>query len=678
MMGAQAVRLTNVDIDNALKNRHFEIVFQPVFGLKDGAPVRVEAYVRWRHPGLGVLPPGAFISFFETQGRMGELTRYVLDHALTDYAAWRGARKDAPGLSVNLAHSDLFDDTFPPHLEVMLRERAVAPGAVTLECPIPSENIDVATLQESLASLKDVGVRLAVEVRGRAGDALRAFQPFPFDEIKTGGAAILRFARTVRGPGMSAISEILDIARNANADTTAVGVEDAESLAALQSLGFSSAQGNILTRTGAISEFTVDALAAVSARIAPDGPKESEIQEVEPAAPTRPKRPARVAKKPRVGVPKPEEATVTLLKETGPGEQGPGEPVPREQGPGEQGPAEQAADEARTAPTAKAPSKTPEKPPEKSSETAPKTLIKKPDSANPESADLRASVIERIVARRAAQEAERAASESAAEKAKADAPPTPEPAKPAAEEAASAKQDLKELIKARLAAKVLEEGKKPTPEGAQAPEGPTPEAPPPESPESLDASLDERPDADAPDIAAKAPESAPAKPDIPLARDEETARSDADKYAKQLQLRLSAAYSYTARKPARRVTPPAQSERPPQKAPASAEPPPQAPSPARPSATPPAARAPVKTPEPAAPIPSSTQSPIPAATARAAAPERADMQKQVAPRARRTRRKNTPFLRRRFRVTHFWPRSWKRWWESRQADRDDDIDSDAA
>ncbi|HBK90897.1 MAG TPA: hypothetical protein DDZ68_04410, partial [Parvularcula sp.] len=89
-MVAQAVRLSNVDIDNALRNKDFEVLFQPIFDLGNGALARVETFIRWRHPTLGVLPPGAFISFFETQGRMSELTRYVLSEALTAYTSWRG------------------------------------------------------------------------------------------------------------------------------------------------------------------------------------------------------------------------------------------------------------------------------------------------------------------------------------------------------------------------------------------------------------------------------------------------------------------------------------------------------------------------------------------------------------------------------------------------------------
>lgn len=252
-MGAQAVRLSNVDIDNALKNKEFEVLFQPIFDLGNGALARVETFVRWRHPSLGLLPPGAFISFFETQGRMSELTRYVLAGALAAYSDWRGPY--APGFSINLALSDLSDDAFATHFAKVLRDRDFSADLVTLECPMPPVDLDLDTASAYFARLAETGARLAIEVRGRANDLLRNIDPFPFDEIKTGGSAILRFARTVRGPGLSAISDLLDIASKSNAAITAVGVEDQASLSALRGLGFTAAQGNHLAKVGGLNEF---------------------------------------------------------------------------------------------------------------------------------------------------------------------------------------------------------------------------------------------------------------------------------------------------------------------------------------------------------------------------------------------------------------------------------------
>ena len=252
-MVAQAVRLSNVDIDNALKNKDFEVLFQPIFDLGNGALARVETFVRWRHPTLGVLPPGAFISFFETQGRMSELTRYVLSEALSAYKSWRGPY--APGFSINLALTDLSDESFPSHFSVLMREAGFPVELVTLECPVPPVDADVATVSRQLQRLAATGARLAIEVRGRANDFLNSVDPFPFAEIKTGGAAILRFARTVRGPGLSAISELIELAAQKNAAITAVGVEDQASLSALKGLGFAAAQGNHLGKVGALTQF---------------------------------------------------------------------------------------------------------------------------------------------------------------------------------------------------------------------------------------------------------------------------------------------------------------------------------------------------------------------------------------------------------------------------------------
>ncbi|GAB4517573.1 MAG: hypothetical protein Kow00133_02050 [Amphiplicatus sp.] len=262
-MGAQAVRLSNIDIDNALKNKDFEVLFQPIFDLGNGALARVESFVRWRHATLGVLPPGAFISFFESQGRMGELTRYVLEQALQSYQDWRGA--NPPGFSINLALSDLSDDAFASHFDVLLRDSGFPADLITLECPMPPVTMEPAQAAEHFRRLARTGARLAIEVRGRANDFLRQIEPLPFDEIKTGGAAILRFARTVRGPGLSAISELLDIAQKSNAAITAVGVEDQASLAALRSLGFAAAQGNHLAKVGPLSNFRMERVNEVRA-----------------------------------------------------------------------------------------------------------------------------------------------------------------------------------------------------------------------------------------------------------------------------------------------------------------------------------------------------------------------------------------------------------------------------
>ncbi len=248
-MTARAVRLTNVDIDNALANAHLETVFQPIVSLSDRHILRHEVFVRWEHPGLGNLPPGAFITFFENQGRMGELTRYVLEQALRTYQP--GGAIAHGGLSLNLAPSDLADEKLPDDIAALLSTYDVAPGELTLECPPFAPDVPHNDQRKRYQALAETGCPVALEIRLRTSEATNLLDPFPFGEIKAGGSSILRYARTARGgPGMSSLSELLAFAGDKGARMTAVGIEEAGAAEALATLGFQAGQGNALARTG--------------------------------------------------------------------------------------------------------------------------------------------------------------------------------------------------------------------------------------------------------------------------------------------------------------------------------------------------------------------------------------------------------------------------------------------
>lgn len=250
-MTAQSVRLTNVDIDNALENGHLDVVFQPVVRLSDRSILRHEVFVRWDHPGLGALPPGAFISFFEAQGRIGDLTRYVLSQAVQAYS--KAGDGVAGGLSINLSLADLEDEGLSGAIGDALRDSNLTAQDIVLECPTFAADMSVAEQLSRYEALKDAGCPLCLEIRTRTIPEILRAKDFPFDEVKTSGSHILRYARSSRGgPGLAAIADLVAFARSKKVRTVAVGIEDEAGALALEKVGFDAGQGKALGRAGPV------------------------------------------------------------------------------------------------------------------------------------------------------------------------------------------------------------------------------------------------------------------------------------------------------------------------------------------------------------------------------------------------------------------------------------------
>ena len=80
------------ELDDALRDGHITVVYQPKLNLATDRIDAVEALVRWNHPVRGMLPPDSFIPLIEEAGRIDDLTIAVLAQALEDMRIWCDTR----------------------------------------------------------------------------------------------------------------------------------------------------------------------------------------------------------------------------------------------------------------------------------------------------------------------------------------------------------------------------------------------------------------------------------------------------------------------------------------------------------------------------------------------------------------------------------------------------------
>jgi sensor c-di-GMP phosphodiesterase-like protein len=116
----------------AVLRDELQVVYQPIVVLSTRQIVGAEALARWTDEDGNAVDPEVFVKVAEERGFVGSLTKVVLRHALSDFAAILRSR---PGfrLSVNVAGADLVDPAFLPMLEESLKQAKVKAENVVIE-----------------------------------------------------------------------------------------------------------------------------------------------------------------------------------------------------------------------------------------------------------------------------------------------------------------------------------------------------------------------------------------------------------------------------------------------------------------------------------------------------------------------------------------------------------------
>ena len=93
------------DLESALENDEFTLLYHPIFDLEGIQIQGVEALLRWQHPTKGTIAPDVFIPVLEERGLIVDVGRWVLNESCREAAAWhrRGAPRQHLGQRLHAA-----------------------------------------------------------------------------------------------------------------------------------------------------------------------------------------------------------------------------------------------------------------------------------------------------------------------------------------------------------------------------------------------------------------------------------------------------------------------------------------------------------------------------------------------------------------------------------------------
>jgi diguanylate cyclase (GGDEF)-like protein/PAS domain S-box-containing protein len=235
------------DMRRAIERSELVLHYQPIIDLATGTVRTLEALLRWKHPTRGLVLPDAFLPRAEEIGLIEEIGVWVLEEACRQLQAWRRTYPilTPQTINVNLAPRQLRDPNLVAHVARALAVADLHPSSLRLEIVEAALVEDLRATAGTLRSLRDLGVRLAIDDFGAGASSLASLRELSADVLKLDRS----FLSPLGGSDDETIvAALAALGHRLGMRVTAEGIETAEQLAAVRRAGCDSGQGYLLAR----------------------------------------------------------------------------------------------------------------------------------------------------------------------------------------------------------------------------------------------------------------------------------------------------------------------------------------------------------------------------------------------------------------------------------------------
>jgi EAL domain-containing protein (putative c-di-GMP-specific phosphodiesterase class I) len=237
------------DLHDAVALDQLRLVYQPIVRLPHGMTMGMEALVRWTHPKHGVVGPAKFIPLAEEDGLVTEIGAWVLEEAVSQFAAWRRQSPDMANLyvSVNLSGIQLYDHRIVGQVADALTVHGLPGSCLCLELTESVIMDDPDAAAAALRELRKLGVQIAIDDFGSEYSSLAHLKRFPATILKIDQSFVGNVADP-DSPDTTLVATIVAMARGLGIGTVAEGVESSAQSERLIELGCDAAQGYLYSR----------------------------------------------------------------------------------------------------------------------------------------------------------------------------------------------------------------------------------------------------------------------------------------------------------------------------------------------------------------------------------------------------------------------------------------------
>lgn len=241
------------DLRRAISRGEFELHYQPKVDVNEGRIVGMEALLRWQHPQKGLIPPQEFIPLAEDTGLIVPIGAWVIQEACAQNRAWQKAGMPHLRVAVNISGVQFRQKDLLDTIARALEAAGLAPECLEIEI---TESVVMQNASEAIVTLEKVsgmGIHVSIDDFGTGYSSLSYLKRFPIDKLKIDRSFIRDISSDMDDAAI--VRATIALAHNLRLKVVAEGVETADQLQFLRSLGCDEYQGYFKSRPLAAIEF---------------------------------------------------------------------------------------------------------------------------------------------------------------------------------------------------------------------------------------------------------------------------------------------------------------------------------------------------------------------------------------------------------------------------------------
>lgn len=244
-------RLMEDVFEDALKNREFQLWYQPKVDPFKGNILGAEALIRWKRPDGTMLSPGKFIPLFEKNGNITTLDEYVFRTVCEQQQKWLQSGYRLYPISVNISRVSLYYSNVVDKYREILNSFELDPKYVPLEIT-ESATINNSDISSLIEQFHEAGFTLLLDDFGSGYSSLSSLNVMHFDTIKL-DKSLIDYIGDQNGEKL--LLHITQLLQSFGMTITAEGVETSDQVEFLKNLHCDDIQGYFFSKPLPINEF---------------------------------------------------------------------------------------------------------------------------------------------------------------------------------------------------------------------------------------------------------------------------------------------------------------------------------------------------------------------------------------------------------------------------------------